>query len=77
MSISFPGRRQLVIVVVSSAMPTWTMWQPWATCSLTCGYGGTRIRRRDCDHKDAVYCGPGTDEEHAECNGPICVVDGR
>nr|XP_054774245.1 coadhesin-like [Lytechinus pictus] len=57
-------------------MPSWTMWQPWSKCSVSCGYDGTRIRKRDCDHKDAVFCGPGTDEEHAVCNGPVCKVDG-
>lgn len=67
----------LTMSATTSAMPSWTMWQPWSKCSVSCGYDGTRIRKRDCDHKDAVFCGAGTDEEHAVCNGPVCKVDGE
>ncbi|XP_070546544.1 uncharacterized protein [Ptychodera flava] len=57
--------------------PLWTMWFPWTQCSVSCGRGGRRTRRRFCDHKKADFCGRGTDLEEEICIMPLCLIDGE
>ena len=38
----------------------WTLWEPWSSCSATCGNGQKR-RKRFCIH--------GSHEDHARCDG--------
>ncbi|KAH3893366.1 hypothetical protein DPMN_017513 [Dreissena polymorpha] len=56
----------------------WSLWYPWASCSVTCGVGD-HYRLRTCTHPrpqhGGSYC-EGEAEEREACQQGTCVVDG-
>lgn len=52
----------------------WESWQPWATCSVSCG-NGTHVRARACtfvaDSPRGEDC-PGTANETEPCTDGLC-----
>ncbi|XP_036128071.1 hemicentin-1 [Molossus molossus] len=57
----------------------WSPWQPWGTCSRSCGKG-TQTRTRLCSNPppsfDGSYC-DGAETQMQVCNERHCPVDGR
>ena len=50
--------------------PFWSVWNPWSTCSHTCG-GGNMVRFRNCSTGQAEDCrGPAVD--NSTCNIAVC-----
>ncbi|XP_004688211.1 PREDICTED: hemicentin-1 [Condylura cristata] len=58
---------------------SWGAWQPWGTCSETCGKG-TQTRTRLCNNPppsfDGSYCN-GVETQMQVCNERHCPVDGK
>uniref|UniRef100_A0A8C3YS46 Hemicentin-1 n=1 Tax=Catagonus wagneri TaxID=51154 RepID=A0A8C3YS46_9CETA len=57
----------------------WSTWQPWATCSASCGKG-TQTRTRLCNNPppsfDGSYC-DGAETQMQVCNERHCPIDGK
>uniref|UniRef100_A0A480IDY9 Hemicentin-1 n=1 Tax=Sus scrofa TaxID=9823 RepID=A0A480IDY9_PIG len=57
----------------------WSTWQPWGTCSASCGKG-TQTRTRLCNNPppsfDGSYC-DGTETQMQVCNERHCPIDGK
>ena len=52
----------------------WSTWEPWESCSTSCG-PGTRLRKRKCDNPEPQYGGqpcPGDSSETEDCNDLSC-----
>ena len=51
--------------------PEWGPWAAWSTCSSSCGFGGSRLRRRECqDHGFGLRCF-GAAAEFGDCGFPL------
>lgn len=48
----------------------WTKWANWSGCSITCGAGGLRYKRRMCLSMDGIIC-EGKDAEESVCAGNV------
>ncbi|XP_068397521.1 hemicentin-1 isoform X4 [Eschrichtius robustus] len=57
----------------------WSTWQPWGTCSISCGKG-TQTRTRLCNNPppsfDGSYC-DGAETQMQVCHERHCPVDGK
>ncbi|XP_067585037.1 hemicentin-1 isoform X1 [Pseudorca crassidens] len=57
----------------------WSTWQPWGTCSISCGKG-TQTRTRLCNNPppsfDGSYCN-GAETQMQVCHERHCPVDGK
>lgn len=56
---------------------SWSSWQPWSSCSVTCGRG-TIERRRSCDSPPANQCGqpcPGREFDTEVCDTFVTCED--
>ncbi|KAH3835309.1 SCO-spondin-like isoform X2 [Dreissena polymorpha] len=56
----------------------WVLWNPWTSCSVTCG-GGSRNRTRECSSQipqHGAYC-VGNDTDTGSCNTHLCPVNGH
>ena len=57
----------------------WTSWEPWSTCSTTCGVGTMR-RQRSCETSDeasdecTVDMCSGSDHEDKQCGTDVCLA---
>ncbi|XP_073518712.1 thrombospondin type-1 domain-containing protein 1 isoform X2 [Phyllobates terribilis] len=58
-SLSYSVPRAKQCVEIRREIETWSLWQPWSSCSVTCG-DGHRERYRSCLSSSPV---------HAQCNG--------
>ena len=53
----------------------WTTWNPWSSCSVPCGGGGTQTTTRNCTDPAPAYGGAacsGADEETRSCHSGVC-----
>ncbi|KAI6191287.1 hypothetical protein M3Y97_00212400 [Aphelenchoides bicaudatus] len=59
------------------ACPEWLNWQPWSTCSASCGDGSSRLRTRECKYQGfpSNDC-PGTAQDQASCQLEPCPIWG-
>ncbi|KAK2508441.1 hypothetical protein MC885_016939, partial [Smutsia gigantea] len=73
-----------VEIIMCNARPcpvhgAWSTWQPWGTCSRSCGKG-TQTRSRLCNDppplSDGSYCDGAETQTHV-CNERPCPVDGK
>ncbi|XP_052087844.1 coadhesin-like [Mytilus californianus] len=58
----------------------WTEWSLWSICSLTCGEGGERIRKRTCDNPAPANNGQdcsGSDSDEELCILNDCPINGN
>ncbi|VDK52068.1 unnamed protein product [Anisakis simplex] len=49
---------------------SWEVWGPWSSCSVSCGRGGAKIRRRQCPCRHCNNGSSGT--EVRDCDLPSC-----
>ncbi|XP_044798653.2 hemicentin-1 isoform X3 [Bubalus bubalis] len=57
----------------------WSTWQPWGTCSVSCGKG-TQIRTRLCNNPPPSFAGSycdGAETQIQVCNERHCPIDGK
>ncbi|XFG08582.1 hypothetical protein AB1E19_012206 [Capra hircus] len=57
----------------------WSTWQPWGTCSVSCGKG-TQTRTRLCNNPPPSFAGSycdGTETQMQVCNERHCPIDGK
>ncbi|XP_044187663.1 properdin-like isoform X1 [Thunnus albacares] len=55
----------------------WGLWLPWSTCSVTCGEGGVRKRKRVCPSPpECLSACSGPSEETETCPTHTCPVHG-
>ncbi|XP_071320758.1 properdin-like [Trachinotus anak] len=54
----------------------WDLWLPWSPCSVTCGEGGVRKRKRVCSTPECRLACSGSSEETENCPPHTCPVQG-
>uniref|UniRef100_A0AC11BQX3 Hemicentin 1 n=1 Tax=Ovis aries TaxID=9940 RepID=A0AC11BQX3_SHEEP len=57
----------------------WSTWQPWGTCSVSCGKG-TQTRTRLCNNPPPSFAGSycdGAETQMQVCNERHCPIDGK
>ncbi|XP_073073009.1 hemicentin-1 isoform X4 [Manis javanica] len=79
-----PCEGNAVEIIMCNSRPcpvhgAWSTWQPWGTCSRSCGKG-TQTRSRLCNNPpplfDGSYC-HGVETQMQVCNERHCPVDGK
>ena len=58
----------------------WAEWTEWATCSVTCGGGGSQSKSRTCTNPAPSHNGlacVGDEAQQQSCGNPPCPIDGQ
>ena len=58
----------------------WAEWTEWATCSVTCGGGGSQSKSRTCTNPAPSHNGlacVGDEAQQQSCGNAPCPIDGE